>query len=1262
MQGLINLSPYCFYAIFTKTSINLNRNFKIRLLFLLLTLGFAAAALIINFTFKKEEILKFDAQKIERRLHRKEEFLKSYLTNPATFDSLTNVDNNEELAQRLIPEFTDERNICIQTFNNGKLKFWTSVRILINSDSLKEGSTFVSWKNGWYEAIKKTEGNFSVVCFIPIKSNYPYQNQYLQNNFSSDLISANNLDITTINDKQAFHIRSSEGKYLFSVKLKSALTHNFYSVVEFWACVLSIICGLIFINNLCIWIAEKGNVKTAILFLLFFITSARFISLKYSWFNNYFDIEIFNPKYYASNYLFPSIGDFLLNILIFLWFISFIYTYRFELKIVTKPLNKFFSYPVFLILGALVCIAGYQMNELFDGLVTNSNINFDVTNVLNLTWLSWLGIIIFCLTALSLYLLIESILVINDNLSINNKERLTVFIVGVVTAFMYCLLFFKNFNIFFLLFGFLVLLMGLSYYKYKKEFARSIFIATILIFAIISSLKLSEFQFLKERETRKLLVQKLESSEDPDAVLSLLNLEKEILKDKFIADYFKNPLGNHNTLTNRLQKLYLAGYLSKYEFKSYEYNDEGNVLRGDTEMPLSNFKNLAVLGSVGVSDYFYQINNTFGFQNYFALFPIKDGEQTLGTLVIELKSKRLDEVGTFPELLVDGKIKENIQLKDYSYAYYGDNRLFNQHGKYIYNLSNTTFSGKVKDIIFVNTDAYNREYSHLIYQANPHKLIVISKEVKSLLTQLASVSFLFLVLLIFIFLVFIIKWLWVSLKNYDIRFRNFRWNYLITTNRMLYKTRIQVTMVSSVVLTLIITGLITYLNISQQYREQQEESILEKVKKVSSGFDKQLVRNGVLTVDEQTLLAFNTFADLNGADLNLFDPQGNMILTTQPKIYDNGLIAPKMNSLAYVYLNKLQKAEYINKEQIGRLSFIAAYVPIRNNVDELIAYLELPYFSNERDYEDRIGIFVNALVNVYALVFVAIGFFAVFLANKITNPLTMVQKSLSETKIGRKNESIVWKRNDEIGDLIKEYNNMIGALEESAQKLARSERESAWREMAKQVAHEIKNPLTPLKLGVQLLDKSWKEKDPNFDRKFEIFSKSFIEQIESLAHIASEFSNFAKMPDTVLEEVKLHPVVEQSIDLYRQSDHTIITFKDQTTHDVLIKADKDQLLRCFNNLIKNAIEAMPEGRTGLIEFTMYCKNKNVCIEINDNGAGIPDNLREQIFTPNFTTKSSGTGLGLAFVKQALENMDGNIYFKTEGDVGTTFFITIPLVS
>ena len=439
-------------------------------------------------------------------------------------------------------------------------------------------------------------------------------------------------------------------------------------------------------------------------------------------------------------------------------------------------------------------------------------------------------------------------------------------------------------------------------------------------------------------------------------------------------------------------------------------------------------------------------------------------------------------------------------------------------------------------------------------------------------------------------------------------------------------------MVIAVVVTLVLVGFITFYSISIQYQTQQDRTIREKITKIAAAFeagsfDKYLTGNS-----EANQVDFNEFANTYSTDLTLFNLNGEVLITTQPKIYEFGLQARRMNGRAFIYLSKLQRSEFVNDEKIGKLSYKAAYVPIRDSKSQTIAYLQLPYFSNETDYKERIGSLLNIMINVYALVFIAIGLFAVIIARQITAPLSFIQNSLSKTMYGKKNEPIKWARNDEIGALITEYNNMISQLENSAQRLAQSERESAWREMAKQVAHEIKNPLTPLKLGLQLLDKSWKDKDPKFDQKFERFSKSFVEQIESLSSIASEFSAFAKMPDTRLEHINLFEILTQAVTIFKHMDNVRITYTVPEAPFIL-NADRDQLLRCFNNLLKNAIEATRPDHEGVIEINHLVTSKNMLLTIKDNGNGIPEELREKIFEPNFTTKSSGTGLGLAFVKK-----------------------------
>jgi nitrogen fixation/metabolism regulation signal transduction histidine kinase len=230
---------------------------------------------------------------------------------------------------------------------------------------------------------------------------------------------------------------------------------------------------------------------------------------------------------------------------------------------------------------------------------------------------------------------------------------------------------------------------------------------------------------------------------------------------------------------------------------------------------------------------------------------------------------------------------------------------------------------------------------------------------------------------------------------------------------------------------------------------------------------------------------------------------------------------------------------------------------------------------------------------------------------------------------------------------------MVQELQLSADLLAKSERESAWREMAKQVAHEIKNPLTPMKLGVQHLQRAWNDNHPNKDEMIKRISTTLIEQIETLSNIATEFSNFAKMPKPDFGIVNLRDVIQQTVDLYSQTANMFFEIE-MTQHPIEINGDKDQLNRIFSNLIKNAIQAIPEDRSGVVKIKLVDNKSDYLISITDNGIGIPDHLINKIFVPNFTTKSSGTGLGLAMVKNMVEGMYGTIEFKTKLGSGTTF--------
>jgi nitrogen fixation/metabolism regulation signal transduction histidine kinase len=394
-------------------------------------------------------------------------------------------------------------------------------------------------------------------------------------------------------------------------------------------------------------------------------------------------------------------------------------------------------------------------------------------------------------------------------------------------------------------------------------------------------------------------------------------------------------------------------------------------------------------------------------------------------------------------------------------------------------------------------------------------------------------------------------------------------------------------------------------------------------------------------------------------DINIYDPEGFMLASSRDQIFREGMISEQINPSGARQLMVDKKSFFIQKESIGSYLFLSAYTPIRNMDNRLLGYLNLPYFAKQEEIRREISGLISALANIYILMIVITIMLALLLSRYITRPLQHIGNQFSRVKIGDKNAKIVWTRKDEIGRLVDEYNRMIDEMEKSAELLARSERESAWRLMARQVAHEIKNPLTPIKLSMQLLMKAWNDKAPDWDMRLKRFSQTLIMQIDTLSSIATEFSDFAQMPEPQIQQFDVIPLIQQSVALFRDQSDCKISFE-TNTKECIINADPSQILRVFNNLIKNALQAISDERQGIIRIKLNVVD-NVCeISFQDNGTGITTDSQTRIFSPNFTTKTAGMGLGLAMVKNIIDNSAGRIWFETEPGKGTTFFVTLPL--
>jgi nitrogen fixation/metabolism regulation signal transduction histidine kinase len=304
---------------------------------------------------------------------------------------------------------------------------------------------------------------------------------------------------------------------------------------------------------------------------------------------------------------------------------------------------------------------------------------------------------------------------------------------------------------------------------------------------------------------------------------------------------------------------------------------------------------------------------------------------------------------------------------------------------------------------------------------------------------------------------------------------------------------------------------------------------------------------------------------------------------------------------------------------------------------------------------------IVAVINFTLLLIIITMSLAVFISGRLTSPLDMLSKGLATVGVGKKSEQLTYAGNDEIGELVKQYNRMVDEIEESTHKLANSEREYAWREMAKQIAHEIKNPLTPMKLNIQQLLKSWNDRVPGFDKTIDRFTKNQIEYIDNLSSIASAFSAFAKMPVSNPVEVDILEQIRITLELFKNTEN--VTFRVHWPHEskIIIYADKEQLNGVFSNLIKNGIQSVPPGRDGLIMLNIEVKSDKVVVSVSDNGTGIPESLRKNLFTPNFTTKSSGMGLGLSIAKKYIESANGRIWFESEVGKGSLFYFELPVL-
>ena len=753
--------------------------------------------------------------------------------------------------------------------------------------------------------------------------------------------------------------------------------------------------------------------------------------------------------------------------------------------------------------------------------------------------------------------------------------------------------------------------------------------------------------FRKEQDRVTVWANRLAVERDLGLEIQLRSVEEAISSDQLIA-----TLASLDNTQGMIQNRILENYLSRTR---QTYNMSVSLISDKNTDGVLFFNEIMHTGMpIAKGSRFLFVTDSNGRSRYTGTFLFYSQDKGLVRMLLDIEPNSNREDRGYYSILGQFSNPGNINIPMlYTYAKYRSDRLMSYKGNYPYP---TVYSHVDKSGLADDGEDVRRTngYVHFLHLVGEDELVIVSRPQRGVMVYFTSLSYLWLAL--FALLSF-------CARNEDKR-KGFKSNY--------FRTRINTILFISSFMILTSMTVISVLFVYKRNEVNMFNLMSSKITTVQA-----LIENRVRTADswqdltgQEFAAALENIGNTTKSDITLYTPAGKVFRSTTPEVFERMIIGSRLDQEAFHNIRHLNQRYYIQRENIDGYSYWSMSAPIFNDDGDLIAIISTPY--TDRNYDFRREAFFHAalIVNLFILLLIASLLFSTREVNAMFSPLVEMGRKMNVADVHNL-EYIIYKREDEISSLVDAYNRMVHDLSDSTRQLAQAERDKAWSQMARQVAHEIKNPLTPIKLQIQRLIRMKQNGNPAWEERFDEVSAVVLEHIDILTETANEFSTFAKLYSEEPVLIDLDKTIQDQILIFDNRENVKISYIGM--ENALVMAPKPQLIRVFVNLITTAVQAVEmhqkdmeergekpvDGRV-LICLRNSLKDGYYDVVVDDNGSGVSDENLGKLFTPNFTTKSSGSGLGLAICRSIIEKCEGEISYQRSFALGgASFTVTLP---